>query len=60
MTIEVVNAFSIKELNEKLQSVTKPVQSVTVTVNAMKDYYTNRPEEVCNQWTEYIAVIIYN
>lgn len=57
MEIEVINANSVHELNMALKQISKQVKSVNVTVNPMHNKFYNG--EICDQWNEYIAVIIY-
>lgn len=61
MNIELIEDYGLQSLQEKINefSIGKKIKSVSVSVSPMCDYYENRPQEVCNQWHQYIAAIIY-
>jgi len=61
MKIELIEDFGLQSLQDKINGFTanKETVSVSVSVSPMCDFYENRPQEVCNQWHQYVAAIIY-
>ena len=61
MKIELIEDFGLQSLQEKINEFSKgkEIESVSVSVSPMCDFYENRPQEVCNQWHQYVAAIIY-
>lgn len=61
MKIKIIEHFEPVGLQDEINDFCKDIEivSVGVTASPMHDLYENRPPQVCNQWTQYIATIIY-